>query len=101
MSRQNPVPRSVPNGANYYADLQKTGMADYKATYAMFYASAMVDGRPPTTEKQSEIGAWQALSIMRATGDPAFWNDPEAQAAYNQLALKYGGTSPAVPYGAM
>lgn len=103
MSKSPPIPRSVPNGANYWADVQKTALSRKKDNSQLFYDSAMVDGRPPLTVQNSELGMWQRLSMMRQTGDPGFWNSPEAQQAYAQLSLKFGGAppTPAVPYGAI
>ena len=103
MSKPSPIPRSVPNGANYWAGFQKEGMAQKDDGTSMMVASAMVDGRPPGMVPNSEVAQWQALSAMRSTGDPRF-NTPEAQAAYAQLALKFGAPppwQPQVPYGAI
>ena len=99
MSKANPLPKSVSNGADYFAQLQKAWMSEYEETAKLFHDSMMVDGRPPMTVQNSEIGMWQSLSAMRATGDPRYWQDPQAQAMYAQLAAKYGGTNPAVQFG--
>lgn len=92
-----PVPRAVDNSADYFEELQKGWQKEYDETAGMLYASAMVSGHPPLTEANSEIGMWQSLNLMRSTGDPRFWQDPEAQAMYAQLAQKYGSQRPPVP----
>ncbi len=97
MSKTQPIPRSVDNSADYFAELQKSWQQLYEDTSQMLYDSAMTDGHPPMTEPNSEVGMWQSLSMMRATGDPRYWQDPAAQAMYTKLGAKFGQAHPPMP----
>ncbi len=70
-------------------------MKDYEDSAELQYDSAMTDGHPPGTVPNSEVGMWQSLQLMRATGDPRF--DAEAQAMYAQLAQRFGNYFPPSP----
>ena len=61
----------------------------------------MTDGYPPFTQPVSPREQYQKLLAMQASGDPAYWNDPAAQAALAKLAARYGPPSPLTqePYG--
>lgn len=95
MPKTSPIPRSVDNSASYFAEIQDTWLKEKEESDTMLYDSAMVDGHPPLTEKNSELGMWQSLQLMRATGDPRF--DAEAQAMYAKLAAKFGNFHPPSP----
>lgn len=99
MTKQNPIPHSVSNGAAYFAELQTMWKKEYATTSTLFSDSMMVDGHPPMTTNNSELGMWQSLTMMRASNDPRFYTDPEAQAVWAQLNAKYGGPNPSVQFG--
>ncbi|MFW6031377.1 MAG: hypothetical protein ACOC9T_02195 [Myxococcota bacterium] len=54
----------------------------------------MEDGYPPFTEPASEREQYQRLIAMRNTGDPAFWNNPQAIKDLERLSARYGDPAP-------
>ena len=53
----------------------------------------MEDGYPFGTEPVPPRDEYETLSAMRSSNDPAYWNNPQAQARLQQLSLRYGPPS--------
>lgn len=54
----------------------------------------MASGYPPFTDPLSPYEQYQKLIAMRGAGDPAFWNDPRAQAELARLEQRFGPVDP-------
>lgn len=62
---------------------------------ALLATAMLEDGYPPFTMPESPVSRFQKLRALKDTGNPEFWQNPQAQAEYNQLSQQFG--SPAQP----
>ncbi len=60
----------------------------------------LVDGYPAFNEPLDDREQYERLLRWRDTGDPMYWQSPEAQRRLEQLSTRFGGAAPVAP-GAM
>ena len=54
----------------------------------------LADGHPPFTYPLSDRQVYDRLVAMRQIQDPAYWNNPEAQAELQRLSQQFGPPPP-------
>lgn len=69
-------------------------MERYDELVQMYIEQLTVDGYAPFTRPATPFEQYQKLVALQASGDPAYWQDPRAQAALANLAQRFGQPAP-------
>src|SRR5438105_2599487 len=69
-------------------------LARYQLMVELLVANYMANGFPPFTQPLTPFEQYQRLLAMRGAGNPRFWQDPEAQAAFARLEQQFGAAPP-------
>lgn len=80
----------APLGAKRWNEIDEAIAEWFDRTVDLIVDRIMADGYPPFTYPLSPYEQYQKLIAMRDSGDPAFWQNPEAAKDLERLSARFG-----------
>jgi len=83
--------------ADVFNEISDEATAYYEELVDFLMDQLLASGHPPFTEVLTPREQYEKLDAQRMMGDPAFWQNPDAQAAYEALRLQFAPPAPYAP----